>query len=64
MLKPGGELLIKVPHFSRGFSHAEHVHGFDITFPYYFNSGFNKSSFIGFEFEIKTIKLRWMAFST
>ena len=62
ILKPEGKLLIKVPHFSRGFSHAEHAHGFDITFPLYFNSDFNKSSFIGFEFKNKVMRLRWMAF--
>ena len=60
--KPEGKLLIKVPHFSRGFSHAEHTHGFDVTFPSYFNSSFNKSGFIGFEFEAKKVVLRWMAF--
>ena len=62
ILKHRGKLLIKVPHFSRGFSHAEHVHGFDITFPFYFNSSFDKSGFIGFEFEAKKVVLRWMAF--
>lgn len=62
LLKHGGKLLIKVPHFSRGFTHAEHEHGFDVTFPYYFNVDFDKSGFVGFEFEIKKIKLKWMTF--
>lgn len=62
LLMPGGKLLIKVPHFSRGFTHAEHEHGFDITFPCYFDAGFDKSGFVGFEFEVKKIKLKWMAF--
>ncbi len=41
ILKPGGQLIIKVPHFSRGFTHAEHAHGFDVTFPNYFNKKFS-----------------------
>jgi hypothetical protein len=32
LLKPGGELVIRVPHFSRGFTHADHKRGFDVTF--------------------------------
>jgi len=27
ILKPGGRLLIRVPHFSRGMTHPEHSHG-------------------------------------
>src|SRR5688572_11002464 len=33
--KPGATVIIRVPHFSRGFTHAEHKAGFDVTFPYY-----------------------------
>ena len=40
IMKPGGSLVIKVPHFSRGLTHAEHAHGFDVTFPLYFNKDF------------------------
>lgn len=36
----GGIIHIKVPHFSRGFSHPEHRNGFDVSLPYYFNSSF------------------------
>jgi SAM-dependent methyltransferase len=36
VLKPNGKLIIKVPHFSRGFTHWDHRRGFDVTFPYYF----------------------------
>lgn len=61
ILKPGGELLVKVPHFSRGFTHAEHEHGFDVTFPLYFNPHFTSSGFVGTEFEIKRIKIKWLA---
>ncbi len=63
ILKPGGKLIVKVPHFSRGFTHAEHCHGFDITFSQYFNKNFTKSGYLGFEFEIKKITLTWLAFS-
>jgi SAM-dependent methyltransferase len=33
--KPGGEICIRVPHFSRGFTHADHKRGFDVTLPYF-----------------------------
>lgn len=62
ILKPGGLLVIRVPHFSRGFTHAEHAHGFDITFPYYFNKHFTKSGYIGVDFDLEHMELRWMAF--
>jgi len=62
ILKPGGELIIKVPHFSRGFTHAEHSHGFDVTFPLYFNKNFIKHGYFGVDFEIKKMELSWLAF--
>jgi len=62
ILKPGGRLIVKVPHFSRGFTHAEHSHGFDITFPLYFNKNFTKSGFFGVQFELEKMKFSWMAF--
>ena len=62
ILKPGGRLMVKVPHFSRGFTHAEHSHGFDVTFPLYFNKAFTKSGFFGTEFELKRMELHWLAF--
>ncbi len=62
ILKPGGELKIKVPHFSRGFTHAEHNHGFDVTFPLYFRQDFQKSGFCGVRFELEKTQLRWMSF--
>src|SRR5579862_4367521 len=36
MLEPGGTVTIRVPHFSRGFAHPKHEHGFDVSFPLYF----------------------------
>lgn len=61
ILKTGGILKIQVPHFSRAFTHAEHKSGFDITFPLYFNKNFTKSGFFGVEFELKKMKLNWLA---
>ncbi len=62
ILKPGGKLLIKVPHCSRGFTHAEHAHGFDITFPLYFNKSFTRSGYFGVEFKLEKMSLHWLAF--
>jgi len=62
IMKPGGSLVIKVPHFSRGLTHAEHAHGFDVTFPLYFNKDFTKSGYFGVDLRLKSMKLSWMAF--
>lgn len=62
ILKPEGTLHIKVPHFSRGFTHAEHEHGFDVTFPLYFNPNFTKSGYYGVPFTLVSIRLSWLAF--
>jgi len=62
ILKPGGKLILKVPHFSRGMTHAEHFHGFDVTFPNYFNKRFIKAGYFGVDYELVGIKLRWLAF--
>jgi SAM-dependent methyltransferase len=53
-------VIIKVPHFSRGFSHAEHKAGFDVTFPYYFKKDF-PGGYQGVEFESVKTKLVWFA---
>ena len=62
ILRAGGTLHIKVPHFSRGFTHSEHKSGFDVLFPYYFNPNFTKSGYYGVEFELKKMRLRYFAF--
>ena len=59
-LKPGGVLVVRVPHFSRGFSHPEHRRGFDATFPYYFNPRF-PGGYAGVEFRSERVRLRWFA---
>lgn len=61
VLKPGGTLHVKVPHFSRGFTHAEHSHGFDVTFPLYFNPSFTKSGYFGVHFGLEKMEMHWLA---
>jgi len=63
ILKPGGLLHLKVPHFSRGFTHAEHSHGFDITFPLYFDPSFTTSGYFGVNFDLLSLKLRWFVYA-
>jgi SAM-dependent methyltransferase len=53
-------ITIEVPHFSRGFTHPDHKRGFDITFPYYFDSA-KKQFFQGTNLKIKKIKFIWYA---
>ncbi len=56
--KNGALVVIKVPHFSRGFTHPEHKRGFDVTFGYYFNPKF-RGGYQGVEFELKKTEMRW-----
>ena len=58
--RDGGRVLIRTPHFSRGFSHPEHRRGFDVSFPLYFRQSF-RGGYQGIEFELKKLKLRWLA---
>ena len=58
--KIGGMVVIRTPHFSRGFSHLEHKRGFDVTFPYYFDSTF-PSEYQGVRYEFERLKIRWFA---
>ena len=60
ILKPNGKLIIRVPHFSRGFTHPEHKRGFDVSFPHYFNEEF-KGGYVGVDFKIDSMKLKWFA---
>jgi SAM-dependent methyltransferase len=60
VLRPGGRAVIRVPHFSRGMTHAEHERGFDVTFPYYFRPDF-QGGYTGTEFETESVRLRWFA---
>ena len=58
--KNDGLIIIRVPHFSRGFTHPEHKRGFDVSFPYYFSPSF-KGGYQGFQFSIEKMKLSWFA---
>jgi SAM-dependent methyltransferase len=58
--KNGARIIIKVPHFSRGFSHPEHKRGFDFSFPLYFNKDF-QGGYQGLDFDLEKIKLTWFA---
>lgn len=60
LLEPGGRLVLRVPHFSRGFSHPEHKRGFDATFPYYFDPNF-PGGYTGTHFGCDSVRLRWFA---
>lgn len=50
-------IRIKVPHFSRGMTHADHKRCFDVTFPYYFNPDF-KSGYLGRTMKLEYHRLR------
>lgn len=58
--KPNSSLQIRVPHFSRGFTHAQHARGFDVTFPFYFDPSF-KGGYQGVQFKLKSLRLNWFA---
>jgi hypothetical protein len=56
----GAKVIIRVPHFSRGFTHAEHKAGFDVTFPYYFKKDFI-GGYQGVEYNCEKVRLTWFA---
>lgn len=60
LLAVGGELHVKVPHFSRGFTHPDHKRGFDVSFPLYFNPKM-LPWYVGTHFEKKKMRLHWNA---
>jgi len=60
ILKLGGKLIIKVPHASRGFTHADHKRGFDVTFPLYFDKKF-QGGYAGIPLKLKSMRLTWSA---
>ncbi len=57
---PGATIRIRVPHFSRGFTHADHKRGFDVTFPYYFNPAF-RPGYQRISLELVSMRLSWFA---
>jgi SAM-dependent methyltransferase len=60
ILKPGGILHMRVPHFSRGFTHWEHKRGFDVSYPLYFQKDF-AGGYVGIDFKLKKMRLCWFA---
>ncbi|NCB39097.1 MAG: methyltransferase domain-containing protein [Erysipelotrichia bacterium] len=56
----GCVIKLRVPHFSRGFTHAQHNRGFDVSFPLYFNPSF-KGGYQGFPLCLTSMRLRWFA---
>jgi SAM-dependent methyltransferase len=58
--KDGAVIMIRVPHFTRGFTHSGHKRGFDVSFPYYFNPSF-KAGYQDVELKLKKMKLSWFA---
>ena len=61
ILKPSGLLVVRVPHYTRGFTHPDHKRGFDVTFPCYFNPHFAKSSYTGIPFKLQKVRFHWFA---
>jgi SAM-dependent methyltransferase len=57
---PDGLVQIRVPHFSRGLTHADHKRGFDVAFPLYFQPDF-KPGWTGSRFDLQRMRLRWYA---
>ena len=59
----GAEISVRVPHFSRGFTHPDHKRGFDISFPLYFDE--SKIQFFGSggktSLKIKKVRMEWYA---
>ena len=58
--QPEALVIIRVPHFSRGFTHPDHKRGFDFTFPYYFKPDFI-GGYQGVEFQLRKVKMNWLA---
>ena len=58
ILKLDGRLHIRVPHYSRGFTHWQHKIGFDVSYPLYFQKEF-QGGYVGIDFAIKKIELHW-----
>lgn len=60
IIKNEGIVIIRTPHFSRGFTHPDHKRGFDVTLPYYFQPTF-RGGYQGVEFRLEKMKLSWFA---
>lgn len=58
LLAPRGTLILRVPHFSRGFTHPDHRRGFDVSFPYYFDPSF-PGGYSGTPLHLESLQLIW-----
>lgn len=58
--RDGCRIYVKVPHFSRGFTHAQHKCGFDVSFPLYFDPSF-QGGYQGIPLRLVKMRLRWFA---
>ncbi len=61
LTEQGGHIVIRVPHFSRGFSHPDHKCGFDVSLPYYFDRAFAARYVNDIVMETVSMKLHWFA---
>ena len=59
--KDNGTIVIRVPHFSRGFSHPEHRNGFDVSLPSYFDPKFTARYEDDIVMECTSMRLHWAA---
>lgn len=57
--RPGATIIIRVPHFSRGFSHPEHKAGFDVSLPYFFDASFSARYVNDILMELVSMKFHW-----
>ncbi|CAA6604925.1 Methyltransferase type 11 [Rhodospirillaceae bacterium LM-1] len=60
ILRPGATLIIRVPHFTRAFTHWDHKRGYDVSFPLYFDPDF-VGGYSGIRFESVSTRLIWLA---
>ena len=58
--KPGGQIQIRVPHFSRALTHPQHKAGFDVSFPLYFMPD-KFGAYTGLTLHLQRMTLRWFA---
>ncbi len=57
--KPGAQIHIRVPHFSRGFTHPDHKHGFGVNFPTYYANP-SAGLYRGVHLKLLKMRLRWL----
>ena len=62
MLKPDGIVVLRMPHFSRGFTNPTHQRGFDLSWPLHFEKDNKYSTYAGVNYRLINTKLRWIAF--